>query len=79
LILEKTALIEKCRKTEPIDYVVTLSLYCGDQILRNWLENEKQKPLDQRNNVWILLGEICSIGADYLIHEVNKDLCNPLA
>lgn len=70
---------EKCRKTEPIDWVATLSLYCGDQILRNLLEDEKEKPLDQRNNIGIILGEICSIGANYLIHEVNKDLCVPIA
>jgi hypothetical protein len=69
------AMIEKCRKTEPIDYVVTLSFYYGDQILRNWLENEKQKPLDQRNNVGTILGEICSIGANCRIYEVNKNLC----
>jgi hypothetical protein len=69
---------ERCRKTEPLDYVVTLSLYFGDQILRNVLKTEEEKSLDQRNNVGIILGELSSIGANYLISRVNKNLCVPI-
>jgi len=72
-------LTEKCRKAEPLDYVVTSLLYFGDFALQNLLKIEEEKPCDQKNNKGILLGELCRIGINYLIHEVNKDLCNPIA
>jgi hypothetical protein len=68
----------KRRKAEPIDYVVTLSLYFGDQILDNVLKTEEGKLFDQRNNKGIFFGELARIGINYLMHEINKDLCNPI-
>lgn len=73
------SLIEKCRKAETLDYAVTLLLYFGDKTLQSVLKTEEEKPYDQRNNKGIFLGELCRIGINYLIHEVNKDLCNPIA
>jgi hypothetical protein len=59
--------------------VVTSLLYFGDNALQNLLKIEEEKPYDQRNNKGILLGGLCRIGITYLIHEANKDLCNPIA
>lgn len=73
------SLNEKCRKAEPSDYVVTSLLYVGDKTLQNIIKTEEEKQYDQRNNKGIIVGELCRIGINYLIHEVNKDLCNPIA
>lgn len=69
---------EKCHKAEPFDYVVTSLLYFGDKTLQNILKTEEEKPCDQRNSKGIIVGELSRIGINYLIYEVNKDLCHPI-
>lgn len=69
---------KKCREAEPLDYIVTSILYLGDKTLQNILKTEEEKQYDQRNNIGIIVGDLCRIGINYLIHEANKDLCNPI-
>jgi hypothetical protein len=71
-------LSDQCRKADISDYVVASLLYLGDKTLQNVLNAEEEKPYDQRNNKWIVLGQLCRIGINYLMYETNKDLCNPI-
>jgi hypothetical protein len=51
----------------------------GEKSLENALRKEEEKPFDHRNNGAIILGELCKLGFNFFKHEVNRDLCNPIA
>lgn len=68
----------KCRKADPLDYLIYISAHIGDKLLENALKTEEEKPYNQRNNVAIILGELGRFGFSFVKYEVNKDLCNPI-
>jgi hypothetical protein len=71
---------EKCRKPEFLDYLAFIGVGAIEKFVENELKAEEGKPYDQRNNVAIILGELFSRPFfSYVKHEINKDLCNPIA
>lgn len=68
----------KCRKADPLDYLIYGIAHVGEKLLENAVKTEKEKPYKQRNNVGIILGELGRLGTSFIKYEVNKDLCNSI-
>lgn len=71
---------EKCREAEFLDCLAFIAVGAIEKFVENDLKAEERKPYDQRNNVAVILGELFSRPLfNYVKHEINKDLCDPIA